>query len=249
MDKDKYTYPEMKGYTWGREAAEGGFEISSPRILPKAERPRERLCREGPNTLADQELLAVLLNTGIRGKNVTVLAGEVLDLLEHEKEVPPIKEFTKIPGLGETKAAAITAMLELGRRYWGPTKTRVKNPADIYDLVRHYANRKQERFICISLNGAHEVLAVRVVSVGLVNRTIVHPREVFADPILDRCTGVCVCHNHPSGELSPSPEDDGVTFNLEKAAAVLGLRFVDHIIFSETAFFSYRKAKRLREEP
>jgi DNA repair protein RadC len=248
MEKDNYTYPEMWGYTGSREAAEG-FEISSPRLLPAAERPRERLCREGPSTLADQELLAVLLNTGIRGKNVIMLAGEVLDRLEQEKEVPPVKELAKISGLGETKAAAVTAMLELGRRYWGPAKTRVKNPSDIYALVRHYADRKQERFICISLNGAHEVLAVRVVSVGLVNRTIVHPREVFADPILDRCTGVCVCHNHPSGELSPSPEDDSVTFNLEKAAAVLGLRFVDHIIFSETAYFSYRKAKRLKEEP
>jgi DNA repair protein RadC len=207
------------------------------------------LCREGPATLADRELLAVLLNTGIRGKNVNVLAGEVLNRLEQEKEVPPVKELAKITGLGETKAAAVTAMLELGRRYWGPTKTRVKNPSDIYALVRHYADRKQERFISISLNGAHEVLAIRVVSVGLVNRTIVHPREVFADPILDRCIAVCVCHNHPSGMLDPSPEDDSVTFNLEKAAEVLGLHFMDHIIFSETSFYSYRKAKRLKEEP
>jgi len=249
MNKDEYTYPEMRRHTGIREAAEGGAEFSSPRLLPQAERPRERLCREGPAALADQELLAILLNTGIKGKNVIVLAGEVLDRLDREKGIPPVKELAKIPGLGESKAAAVAAMMELGRRLWGTAETKIKHPSDIYALVRHYADRKQERFICISLNGAHQVLAVRVVSVGLVNRTIVHPREVFADPILDRCTGVCVCHNHPSGELKPSAEDDGVTSTLERAAAVLGIQFMDHIIFSDTAYFSYRAAKRLKEEP
>jgi DNA repair protein RadC len=180
---------------------------------------------------------------------VITLAGEVLDRLDREKGIPSVKELTKIPGLGESKAAAVAAMMELGRRLWGTAETKIQHPSDIYALVRHYADRKQERFICVSLNGAHQVLAVRVVSVGLVNRTIVHPREVFADPILDRCTSVCVCHNHPSGELKPSAEDDGVTNTLERAAAVLGIRFMDHLIFSDTAYYSYREAKRLREEP
>ena len=122
---------------------------------------------------------------------------------------------------------------------------KIKTPQDIFLLVRHYANRKQERFLSVSLNGAHEVIAVRVVTVGLVNRTIVHPREVFADPLSDRCSAICVCHNHPSGDLEPSGEDDDVTTSLETAAAVLGIRFLDHLIFSETSFFSYRREKRL----
>jgi DNA repair protein RadC len=248
MNHDEYTYPEMRGSAAVREAAENRPGIPSPRLLPETDRPRERLCREGAAALSDQELLAILLNTGIRGKNVTVLAGEVLDRLDRSKGMPSVKDLVQIPGLGESKAAAIAATLELGRRIWGVAETRVRQPSDIYALVRHYADRKQERFICISLNGAHEVLAVRVVSLGLVNRTIVHPREVFADPILDRCTGVCVCHNHPSGKVTPSREDDSVTHTLEKAAAVLGIRFMDHIIFSETAYFSYREAKRLRED-
>jgi DNA repair protein RadC len=136
-------------------------------------------------------------------------------------------------------------MLEFGRRRWGITGTRIRVPQDIYALVRHYANRKQERFISVSLNGAHEVLAVRVVTMGLVNRTIVHPREIYADPIADRCCAVCVCHNHPSGDLDPSPEDDEVTYSLQGAAKILGINFLDHIIFSEHNFFSYRQADRL----
>jgi DNA repair protein RadC len=115
-------------------------------------------------------------------------------------------------------------------------------------LIRHYADRKQERFLSVSLNGAHEVINVRVVTVGLVNRTIVHPREVFADPLSDRCSAICVCHNHPSGNLEPSIEDDDVTTSLETAAAILGIRFLDHLIFSETAFFSYKKENRLKEK-
>jgi DNA repair protein RadC len=133
----------------------------------------------------------------------------------------------------------------LGRRRWGRQETRISFPEDAYTLVRQYADRRQERFICISLNGAHEVLAVRVVTVGLVNRTIVHPREVFSDPIQDRASAVCVAHNHPSGKLVPSGEDNEITRRLREAANILGLRFLDHLIFSESGYFSYSQSGQL----
>jgi DNA repair protein RadC len=214
--------------------------------LPPSQRPRERLIKLGPEALSDQELLAILLNSGIKGKSVYVLAAEVLEKLEQNKGIPPVKDLAGLAGLGESKAATVVAMLELGRRRWGMGGIRIHCPTDIFTMVRHYADRKQERFISISLNGAHEVIAVRVVTVGLVNRTIVHPREVFADPISDRSCAICVCHNHPSGDLFPSPEDDEVTYNLEKAAGLLGIKFLDHLIFSPAAFFSYRQAGKLR---
>jgi DNA repair protein RadC len=210
--------------------------------LPPSLRPRERLIRDGPEVLSDHELLAIVLNSGIKGKSVSVLAMELLDLIEQNKRLPSIKELRGLTGMGESKAGSILAMLEFGRRRWGPFGTKITRPADIYALIRHYADRKQERFISISLNGAHEVLAVRVVTMGLVNRTLIHPREVFADVIADRSCGICVCHNHPSGEISPSPEDNEVTLALTKAARVLGIKFLDHLIFSETAYYSYRHA-------
>jgi DNA repair protein RadC len=225
-----------------------GGRLPGPRELVPADRPRERLLAAGPEALSDHELLAILLNTGIRGKNVTVLAEELLERLDRSRDIPPVKELARLAGLGETKACAVVAMLEYGRRRWGASGARIKHPQDVFTLIRHNADRKQERFICISLNGAHEVLAVRVVTIGLVNRTIVHPREVFADVILDRAAALIVAHNHPSGDLRPSPEDDDVTATLMRAADVLGIKFLDHIIFSETAWFSYRQAKRIPGE-
>jgi DNA repair protein RadC len=204
--------------------------------------PREKLCRDGPEALSDQELLCILLNTGIKGKNVTVLAGELMEKLDRCKDIPPVTELAAINGLGVTKACTVAAMLELGRRRWGQTGAKIRFPDDAFDLIRHYADRRQERFLCISLNGAHEVLAVRVVTVGLVNRTIVHPREVFSDPIQDRASAVCVAHNHPTGKLKPSGEDDEITRKLKAAAEILGLNFLDHIIFSTEGFFSYSQA-------
>jgi DNA repair protein RadC len=217
-----------------------------PAEAPEGEKqPREKLISVGPPALSDQELLSIILNVGIKGKPVSVLAGEILEQLDREKGIPPIKELSRLAGIGTSKACTIAAMLEFGRRRWSALGIRIRFPEDIFNAVRHYADRRQERFICISLNGAHEVLAVRVVTVGLVNRTIIHPREVFADPIADRSCAVCSAHNHPSGELRPSPEDDDVTLTLLKAAKILGIRFLDHIIFSEKTFFSYRQEKRL----
>jgi DNA repair protein RadC len=236
-----FTYPEQIGQIEVRDR--GGF---SP--FPKIDRegrPRERLLRSGPAALSDHELLAVLLNTGIKGKNVTALARELLGLLNRNHDIPSIRDLLALIGLGESKACAVSAMLEFGRRRWGAAGTRIKQPQDIYGLLRHHADRKQERFLCLSLNGAHEVLALRVVSIGLVNRTIVHPREVFADPIIDRAAAVIVAHNHPSGQLKPSPEDDEITRRLMAAADVLGLHFLDHMIFTDTAWYSYRQSGRM----
>jgi DNA repair protein RadC len=211
--------------------------------------PRERLLAWGPEALSDHELLAILLNTGIRGKNVSALAKELLEEINRSKNIPPVKELSRLSGVGTAKACAVAAMLEFGRRRWGAAGTRIQRPGDIHGILRCHADRKQERFLCLSLNGAHEVIAVRIVSLGLVNRTIVHPREVFADPIIDRAAAVIVAHNHPSGNTEPSEEDDAITGRLKAAADILGLHFLDHLIFTETAWFSYRQSGRMDTLP
>jgi DNA repair protein RadC len=219
-----------------------------PRSLPPEERPREKLIKSGPTALSDRELLAILLNVGIKGKNVTVLARELLEHLDKENGIPTVQELSLLAGVGETKACSIVAMLEFGRRRWGAAGTRIKHPQDIYTLIRHHADRRQERFICLSLNAAHEVLGVRIVTIGLVNKTIVHPREVYADPILDRASAIIVAHNHPSGQLNPSCEDDEITVRLKTSGEILGINFLDHVIFSESNYFSYRQAGRLSDD-
>jgi DNA repair protein RadC len=238
---NEYNYPGC--FAEAQEWYTGKGKHSAGRLLnlPVEARPRERLLAKGPAALSDADLLMVLLNTGTRNKPVTVLAGELLGLLDRSWEIPPVSELSRLAGLGASKAAAVAAMLEFGRRRWGAVGKRVRNPEDIFALVRHNADRKQERFITISLNGAHEALAVRVVTIGLVNRTIVHPREVFADMLADRAAAFAVAHNHPSGKATPSPEDNEITDRLKAASAILGLHFLDHLIFSETGWWSYRQ--------
>ena len=213
---------------------------SGPLSLPKEKRPRERLINAGPESLSDQELLSVILVSGIRGKNVSLLARELLAKLDKEKNIPTVEELRRLSGMGKSKACIVAAMLEFGRRKWASGQ-RIRNPTDIHGIIRHHADRRQERFLCLSLNCAHEVLAVRIVTIGLVNRTIVHPREVFADPILDRASAIIVAHNHPSGNLQPSDEDREITDRLKAAGDILGLNFLDHLIFSDNSFFSFRQ--------
>ena len=234
----EYDHEEAPDYTTVR----GGFKsiIPGPLSLPEEQRPRERLIRGGPESLSDEDLLSIILVSGFQGKNVTLLARELLEKLDSEKNIPRVEELRKIPGMGVSKACTMAAMLEFGRRKWAGGQ-RIKHPGDIYTLIRHYADRRQERFLCLSLNGAHEVIATRIVTIGLVNRTIIHPREVFADPILDRASAIIVAHNHPSGNLQPSEEDNDITYRLNAAAHLLGINFLDHLIFSEVAYFSFRQ--------
>ncbi|MEL3907091.1 MAG: JAB domain-containing protein, partial [Treponema sp.] len=118
----------------------------------------------------------------------------------------------------------------------------IQNPADIVPFLRHYAVRKQEQFICVSLNGAHEITAIRVVSVGTLTQTLVHPREVFADPLADRAAAVIFAHNHPSGCLEPSHEDTALTQRLVQAGKLLGINVLDHIILAPNGtYLSFRE--------
>jgi DNA repair protein RadC len=220
--------------------------ILSPLNLPSEMRPRERLCREGPAALADKDLLAILLNTGVKGKNVYELATDILELLEKKRDMPSVEEISLLSGMGIAKSCIIAAMLEFGRRRWGIRGTKIRNPGDLYPLIRHYADRRQEYFLGISLNGAHEVIAIRVITVGLVNKTIAHPREVFADMIADRANAAIVAHNHPSGSVKPSTNDNEVTARLTEAGKILGIFLLDHMIFTETAYYSYSQDGKLK---
>jgi DNA repair protein RadC len=215
--------------------------VYSPLELPKAERPRERLAIQGPQSLSDRDLLAILLGSGIRGRSVYQVAEDLLNRLDMSKGLPSLEKLSEILGLGFSKACLVLAMLEFSRRYWGPVGTRIREPVDAYQLLRHYADRKQEHFICISLNGAHEVLASRIITIGLVNRTLIHPREVFSDPLIDRACAVIVAHNHPSGQVNPSPEDEEITRRLKATADLVGITLLDHIIFSEEGYYSFSR--------
>ena len=204
---------------------------------------RERVKRRGAKNLSDCELLALTLRTGTRDVPVLSLAAWVIRTLDTAQPEAVFEALSSLTGMGDTKAGTVLAALELGRRYSGAMHRKVHTAADVFPLVQHYADRKQEHFICVSLNGAHEVLAIRVVSVGILNKTIVHPREVFADPLSDRAAAIIVCHNHPSGQLEPSEEDRSITRRLQSAGDLLGIGVLDHLILSPRGgYFSFVEA-------
>jgi len=207
--------------------------------IPIFDRPREKLQQKGAEALSDIELLAILLGRGVEGHDVMSVAAHVLKVLDNNKEKPDIEELKKIEGVGIAKATLIAAALEFSRRRIRPEGLRISFPADILPLIRHFSDRKQEHFICVSINGANEVIKSRVVSVGLVNKTQVHPREVFADPITDRASAIIVAHNHPVGSLTPSNEDIEITKQLKSAGETLGIKLLDHIIFNHKSYYSF----------
>lgn len=206
-----------------------------------ANRPREKLSSLGAKALSDQELLAILLGSGIKGCNVSLLAANLLALLDRRNGELTLTDLLDLKGIGNAKACMISAMLEFVRRRIRPEGIKIVKASDVIPLLTHLNDRKQEHFICISLNGAHEVIATRIVTIGLVDTAHVHPREVLADPLQDRASAVIVAHNHPSGDTKPSQADIQVTLSLKQACNTLGIKLLDHIIFSRRGFISFQE--------
>jgi len=209
--------------------------------IPKSDRPREKLQHKGAESLSDLELLAVLLGSGTKKHDVMALANRILKVIDQNGGRADANALQQIEGVGSAKAALVAAALEFARRRIRPEGTKISFPAAVLPLISHFADRKQEHFICLSLNGANEVITSRVVSVGLVNKTQVHPREVFADPITDRASSIIVAHNHPAGTLTPSKEDIEITRQLKSAGKTLGIKLLDHIIFNHKGYFSFQE--------
>lgn len=213
--------------------------------IPQADRPREKLLRKGAQALSDQELLAVMIGKGTPGMDVMTLAKKLARVIDEKGLGVQVKDLNSFAGVGDAKATLILAAIEFARRRIKPEGAKIVTPADILLHVRHYADRKQEHFLCASINGANEILNIRVVSIGLIDRTHVHPREVFADALSDRASAIIVAHNHPSGGLEPSVADNKVTEQLKAAGQIIGITLLDHVIFDRTGYYSFLEAGRL----
>ena len=213
--------------------------------VPERDRPREKIVRKGVSSLTDQELIESILGRGTRGNDVRVIAKEICGLLKDNQDTIRYEDLITIIGIGPSKAAQITACFELGRRYCAPAggSIKVTKPQDILPLplIAEMRDKRQEHFICITLNGAGEVLDSRTITVGLLNHSLVHPREVFADAISDRAASVICVHNHPSGSLEPSPQDIAITTQLREAGLLLGIQLIDHIIVTKNGHLSLRE--------
>lgn len=204
-------------------------------------RPREKLAARGPQGLSDLDLFQLILGSGCRQVPLETLALRCREALDRHGSALAPDALEGIAGLGPAKAAQVTAALELARRIGRPAHLRITGPADLVPRLLHWADRPQEIFLTVTLNGAQEVLGVRPVTVGLLNRTLIHPREVFAPALEDRAASIVLSHTHPSGALDPSREDREATHRLSQAGKLLGVEVLDHIILSPSGYYSFKE--------
>ncbi len=208
--------------------------------LPVPDRPREKLIAKGPQALSEFELLEVIIGSGSGSMTVEHLAARVQKLLAKNIDDITYDSLVNIKGLSAAKATKLVASIELAKRHVIQSDTPLKGVDDYVLALGDIHHKKQEYLVCLSLDGAGRLIARRVVTIGILDSVLVHPREVFADAITDRAAAVVVGHNHPSGELEPSSFD--VQFNQQLAAAsrILGIEFLDHIIVSSKGHFSFK---------
>ena len=223
------------------------MEVVKVRIhdLPEEERPRERLVRNGPESLSNAELLAIILRTGSRAENVVSMSSRILSEYSIKQlSLANIKRLMQIHGIGEAKASQISAVFELARRletFVEEPKRKVRSPKDVYTLMYpKMREQKKERFITLYLDTKNQILKEETVSIGSLNASIVHPREVFKSALLESSASVIMIHNHPSGDPSPSREDILVTEKLVEGGKLLGIDVLDHIIIGDGKYVSLK---------
>lgn len=215
--------------------------------LPVNERPRERLLRYGAEGLSNSELLAIILRTGIKNENIMNLSSRLLaqsgglnGLLSLSLE-----EIMSLKGLGEAKASQIIAIGELSKRfksYKAGEQYKINQPKDVANLVmEEMKSFKEEHLRVVMLNTKNIVISSKDVSIGSLNSSIVHPREIFAEAIKKNSASIVICHNHPSGDPTPSSEDIQVTHRIKECGKLLGIDLLDHIIIGDGIYVSLKE--------
>lgn len=213
--------------------------MKSIRELHRHDKPREKLASRGAAGLKNDELLAILLGSGVQGKDVRKLAKEIICVLDSGFETLSLDTLCGIHGLGIAKASQILASIELSKRYLIQHNKRITSAEDVYRELKPFSTKTQEHFLVMTLDGASHIINTRTVFIGTLNQSLVHPREVFADAIADRAAGIIVAHNHPSGTLAASRADLQITQRLKEVAALVGIELLDHVILAKDGFYSF----------
>jgi DNA repair protein RadC len=220
---------------------------SAVREMPEEDRPRERLARLGAEALRDGELIAIILRSGTRKKGAVALADEILRKFGDVRAVAraSLEELRQIDGMGTVKAIELKAALELGLRlaaHTGPKRTKIRSAEDIVELLMaRFKQCETEHLKSILLTTKHEVMKVIDISHGGLDGTAALPRDIFRQAVREGATAVIVAHNHPSGDPEPSRDDISLTQRLVEAADLLGVSFLDHVIFGDGRYVSLKE--------
>jgi len=216
------------------------------RDMPRQERPRERLQRWGPDALSSQELLALIIGRGVSKRSVLDIAQELINRFGsvHGMSKATIEELSAIHGVGIAKAAQIQAAFELAKRQdleQDISKFTINDPQSMVKAIRaDIKDKAKEHFKLVLLNTRNKVIGITTISIGTLNASLVHPREVFREAIQRSASSVILVHNHPSDDLEPSEEDIRLTRRMVEAGKIMGIEVLDHIIIARHSFLSMK---------
>lgn len=199
--------------------------------MPSSDRPREKLQAKGAAALSDFELLQALIGSGNRQTNVGQIAKNTQKLLQKHGSDITYDQLQNVTGLGAAKITELLAAFELSRRHLTDSdQPIIKSTEDAVKLLEDIRTKKQEYFICLTLDGANRLIAKRTITIGTLTSSLVHPREVFAEAITDRAASIIIAHNHPSGNTRASKADQEVTKRLKEVGNIIGINLIDHIV-------------------
>ncbi len=217
--------------------------------LPNSSKPRERFLKQGKEALSDAELFAIILRTGTRGENVVEMSNRLIkeNGLENLFDCS-LKELEKIKGIGPSKAMQILAIAELGKRYSQSKKPvkKISNAKDVFELFcERLKDEKQENFYVVLLNSQNNILKEELISKGVLDAAILHPREVFKPAIKHSASKMIIVHNHPSGNPNPSKEDLDITGKLIEVGELIGIKVLDHVILGKESYWSWVEDEKI----
>jgi DNA repair protein RadC len=214
------------------------------REIENIDRPREKLLARGAGVLSDVELLSAILGSGCGRDGVIAVSRRLVDDLGPDGlERAGPADLERVRGIGPARACQLAAVLELGRRLFQPREDSppvVTGPESAYALVRDLRNKKREHFVAIYLNARNALISREVISIGSLNASLVHPREVFFPAVREVAANIILAHNHPSGDVTPSKEDVDLTRRLVKAGELMGVEVLDHIVIGGRSFTSLK---------
>ncbi len=218
--------------------------------IPKLERPREKLIKHGPQFLNNSELLAILIGSGYKGKNVLQLAKDTLAKYQTKNLYKLThKELVSQKGIGKVAACRILAAFELSARLFlnqNEETMVIHSPKDAHRLLKPIGKYQKEHFIGLYLNARNQLIHQETISIGSLNANITHPREVFEPAITKHAISIIIAHNHPSGSTEPSEEDLQITKKLIKSGKLLGIEIVDHLIITDKGFLSFKEKQLMQ---
>jgi len=217
-----------------------------PRIkeLPKVDRPRERLLAKGCDALSKSDLLAILLGSGIKGKNVQKLAKQIISKFGKNFLNVSVDDLLTISGIGKAKALQIVSAIALVKRFCEEeeaTDIIIKNSKDVLSLTYDLQNKKKEYLVCLYLNARNALIKKEIISVGVLNKSLLHPREIFHPAVELNSASIILVHNHPTGDPTPSEKDKTIVGRIIEAGEIMGISIVDFVITAKNGSFSFRE--------